>query len=114
MKMDFMLNLPITEHKWTYSKAHRKLSKHTRDNLNWWAVTEHNLLPLIGIWFKMYLLKHGRDKKSPRLSMFLHDCDMVVGGPLGHVHYCPEIGRFSMKSIFKSWFLGIIWLYIIR
>ena len=38
-----MLNLPITEHKWTYSKTHRKLSKHTRDNLNWWAVTGQSL-----------------------------------------------------------------------
>ena len=27
-----------------------------------------------------------------------------------HVHLCTGIGRFSMKSIFKRWFLWQIWL----
>ena len=30
---------------------------------------------------------------------------------LEHVHLCTGIARFSMKSIFKSWFLEKIWLY---
>ena len=105
--MDFMLNLTITEHKWTYSKgspskgphspyqAHRKLSKHTRDNPNW----QSQPAPLD------WNMVNVSAKKSLRPCMFLRNFDMV-GGPLEHVDYCTETGRFSMKSIFKSWFLS--------
>ena len=31
-----------------------------------------------------------------------------------YVHLCSVIGRFSMKSIFISWFLETIWLYCLK
>ena len=51
------------------------------------------------------------DYSSPKNSFPDYTSNMVRGpsGPLEHFHMCVGIGRFSMKSTFKSCFLGIIW-----
>ena len=45
-----------------------------------------------------------------------HEVHMVRGshGTLEAVHFYADIGRFSMKSLVKSLFLGKIWLYLHR
>ena len=42
-----------------------------------------------------------------------HDVQMLRGphGSIDHIHLCAGIVKFNMMSIFKSWFLGKIWLY---